>query len=85
MRIFIIFSLLMISVHAFDEVSYFEKSPDNQLLCHIGQYSFKMISQKNAKIVKIHEHIYFKLKNENLYLLNNACQTFKAEKVGIIF
>ena len=69
MRIFIIFSLLMISVHAFDEVSYFEKSPDNQLLCHIGQYSFKMISQKN----------------ENLYLLNNACQTFKAEKVGIIF
>ena len=69
MRIFIIFSLLMTSVYAFDEVSYFEKSPDNQLLCHIGQYSFKMISQKN----------------ENLYLLNNACQTFKAEKVGIIF
>jgi len=66
-------------------MAYFEESPKNQLLCHVGQHSFKMVSQKNAKIVKIHNHFYFKLNDENLYLLNNACQTFVAKKVGIIF
>ncbi|MCD6173662.1 MAG: hypothetical protein J7J96_07730 [Sulfurimonas sp.] len=85
MRLLIIFSLLFTVTYAFDVVSYFKESPENKLLCHIGQYSFKMVSQKNAKIEKIHEHIYFKLNNENLYFLNNACQTFKAEKEGVIF
>lgn len=85
MRILIIFSLLLTSIHAFDAISYFKESPDNKLLCHVGQYSFKMLSQKNATLEKIHEHIYFKLNDENFYFLNNACQTFKTEKEGIIF
>jgi len=85
MRIFMIFLLLLTSIHAFDAIAYFKESPKNKLLCHIGQHSFKMVSQENAKIEKIHGHIYFKLNNENLYLLNNACQTFKAKKVGVIF
>ena len=85
MRILIIFSLLLTSIHAFDAISYFKESAENKLLCHVGQYSFKMVSQRNAKIEKIHEHMYFKLNDENLYFLNNACQTFKANKKGIIF
>lgn len=85
MRVLIIISLFLTSIYAFDSVSYFKKSPDNKLLCHVGQYSFKMVSQKNATLEKIHEHIYFKLNDENLYFLNNACQTFKANKEGVIF
>ncbi len=85
MRLFIIFTLLFTATYALDVVYYFKKSADNKLLCHIGQHSFKMVSQKNAKIEKIHGHIYFKLNDENLYFLENACQTFKAEKEGIVF
>jgi len=85
MRFFIIFSLLFTVTYAFDVVSYFKESVDNKLLCHVGQHSFKMVSQKNAKIEKIHKHIYFKLKDDNLYFLENACQTFKVEGEGVIF
>ena len=85
MRLLIIFSLLFTVSYAFNAVSYFQKSPDNKLLCHVGQYSFKMVSQKNAKLEKIHEHLYFKLNDENLYFLNNACQTFKPKRNAIIF
>ena len=85
MRFITIFLLLLTSIHALDTITYFKESPENKLLCHIGQYSFKMVSQKNAKIEIIHKHMYFKLNDENLYFLNNACQTFKAEKVGLIF
>ena len=85
MRFIIIYLLLFTTIYAFDAISYFKESADNKLLCHVGQYSFKMVSQKNAKIEKIHEHMYFKLNDENLYFLNNACQTFKAEKIGIVF
>jgi len=85
MRIFTILIMLFTSIYALDAVSYFKKSADNKLLCHVGQYSFKMVSKENAKIEKIHEHMYFKLNDENLYFLENACQTFKAEREGIIF
>ncbi len=85
MRLFIIFSLLFTVTYAFDAVSYFKESKDHKLLCHVGQHSFKMVSQKNAKLEKIHEHMYFKLNDENLYLLNNSCQTFEASREGIIF
>jgi hypothetical protein len=68
-----------------DSVEYFKKSKDNELLCHVGQYSFKMVSQKNAKIVEIHGHTFFKLNDENIYFLSNACQAIKEKKAGIIF
>ncbi|RLA79259.1 MAG: hypothetical protein DRG78_13300 [Epsilonproteobacteria bacterium] len=85
MRFIIIFFLWFTTIYAFDAVSYFKESADNKLLCHVGQYSFKMVSQKNAKIEKIHEHKYFKLNDENLFFLENACQTFKVKKEGVIF
>jgi len=85
MRLFILFFLLITASYATNSVSYFKKSPDNQLLCHVGQYSFKMVSQKNAVIVDMHGHIFFKLNDENMYFLNNACQPLKDKKEGIIF
>ena len=85
MRFFTIFLLFITAAYTFDAIAYFKASPKNKLLCHIGQYSFKMLSQKNAKLETIHEHTYFKLNDENLYFLNNACQPFKAEKEGLIF
>jgi len=85
MRFLIIFFLWFSTANAFDTVSYFKESSDNKLLCHLGQYSFKMISQKNARLEKVHEHMYFKLKDENLYFISNSCQTFKVKKEGVIF
>jgi hypothetical protein len=48
MRLLILFFLLITASHATDSVSYFNSSSENKLLCHVGQYSFKMVSQKNA-------------------------------------
>ena len=85
MRSLILFFTLMSAVYATGSVTYFKESPKNELLCHIGQYSFKMVSQKNAILVEIHGHTFFKLNDENIYFLNNACQPLKDKKVGIIF
>ena len=85
MRLFILFFLMITSANATGSVAYFNKSPDNQLLCHVGQSSFKMVSQKNAVIKEIHGHTFFKLNDENMYFLNNACQPLKDKKEGIIF
>ena len=74
MRLPILFSILVTVSSAYESISYFKQSPDNQLLCHLGQHSFKMVSQKNSVIEDIHGHMYFKIKDENLYFLNNACQ-----------
>jgi len=85
MRLFILFFLLISALNATDSITYFNESPKNQLLCHVGQYSFKMVSQNNAVIEEIHGHTFFKLNNENMYFLNNACQPLKDKKEGIIF
>jgi len=84
MRYFIIL-ILATTVFATDSVSFFKGSPQNQLLCHLGQYSFKIVSQKNAVLKKLGGHEFFKLKNENLYFLNNTCQPINDEKKAIIF
>ena len=85
MRFFIMFFLLVTIVNATDSVSFFKKSSENELLCHVGQYSFKMVSQKNATVEVIHGHRFFKLNDENMYFLNNACRPLKDKKEGIIF
>ena len=84
MRLFIIL-MLTTAVFATDSISFFKKDLENQLLCHLGQYSFKMVSQKNSVMIKIHEHIFFKLKDENLYFLNNTCQPLEVADRAIIF
>jgi len=85
MRFIIILFLWITTIYAFDSVTYFKVSPENKLLCHVGQYSFKMVSQKNATLEIIHDHQYFKLNDENLYFLKNACQTFKVNQQGVVF
>jgi hypothetical protein len=84
MRLFLLFILLTTYGFAKDSVSYFKESEKHMLLCHVGQYSFKMVSHKNAVIENIHGHVYFKLIDENLYFLSNACQPL-SKKEGILF
>ena len=85
MRLFVLLLMLGVVGFSYDSVSYFKESPDNKLLCHLGQYSFMMVSQKNAVLEEIHGHMFFKIKDENIYLLNNACQALKDNNKGIIF
>jgi len=84
MRKLILTLLLTLSIFAEDSVSYFNKAEKNVLLCHVGQHSFKKITHKNAKLEHINGHYYFKLLDENLYFLSNACQPL-SKKEGIIF
>ena len=85
MRLFILLFMLVTVGFSCDSISYFTKSPDNELLCHLGQYSFKIVSQKNSAIVDIHGHKFFKLKDENLYFLNNTCEPIEDGKKAIVF
>lgn len=84
MRIVILLFMMSTCIFALDSISYFKKSKENKLLCHIGQYSFKLVTHKNAVIENIHGHEFFKLTDENLYFLSNACQPL-SKKEGIIF
>jgi len=84
MKLLLLSFLLITTSYATDAVDFFNKKEDNKILCHIGQYSYKVLSQKNAKIVKIHNRNFFKMKNENLYFLNNSCQAIK-DRDGIVF
>lgn len=84
MRLILLCLLIITSSYATDAVDFFEKDKNNKILCHVGQYSYKVLSQENAKIVKIHDKFFFKLKDENLYFLNNSCQAVKSRD-GIVF
>jgi len=84
MKLLLLSFLLLTSSYATDAVDFFQKNKNNQILCHIGQYSYKVLTQKNAKVVKIHDKEFFKMNNENLYFLNNSCQSIK-KRDGIVF
>jgi len=80
MRVSILFFVLLTSAFSNDPVAFFNKSSKNKLLCHLGQYSFMIVSQKNSVITRIDRHIYFNMKSENLYFLSNTCQIVKNSK-----
>jgi hypothetical protein len=84
MRLLLLSFLLLSSSYANDSVDFFNKDKNNKVLCHIGQYSYKVLSQENAKIIKIHGRDFFKMKDENMYFLNNSCQAIK-DRDGIVF
>ena len=84
MKLLLLSFLLLTSSYATVAVDFFEKNKENQILCHIGQYSYKILSQKNASVVKIHGKEFFKINDENLYFLNNSCQAIK-NRDGIVF
>ena len=85
MRILLLLSLLTLSAMADETIEFFKKDLENKVLCHVGQYTYKVLSQKNAKLIKIHAHFYFKLNNENNYFLTTGCQKISTKKEGIIF
>ncbi len=85
MHYFLLTILFVSSIFANDAAKYFKKSTDNKIFCHIGQYSYKMLSQNEAKIININGHNYFKMKDENLYFLSNSCQPLKDSKELIGF
>ena len=84
MKLLLLSFLLLSTTYASDAVDFFQKDKKNKILCHIGQYSYKVLSQNNSIIVKIHGRNFFKLKDENLYFLNNSCQAIK-DRDGIVF
>ena len=84
MRLLLLSFLLISTTYASDAVDFFKKDTNNKVLCHVGQYSYKVLSQKNASIIKIHDRKFFKMNDENLYFLNNSCQSIK-DRDGIVF
>ncbi|RLA76753.1 MAG: hypothetical protein DRG78_18490 [Epsilonproteobacteria bacterium] len=80
MRYILIILIFVSSIIANDSIVYFKENKENKVFCHIGQYSYKMLTQNEANIVHVNGHDYFKMKNENLYFLSNSCQPLKARK-----
>lgn len=66
-------------------VTYFNESDSNQLLCRVSEFAYRMVTQKNATVVQLHGHTFFKLKNENLYLKETGCTPLTGKKEVIIF
>ena len=84
MKLLLLSFLLISTTYASDAIDFFKKNKENQVLCHVGQYSYKILTQKNSSIVNIHDRKFFKMNNENLYFLNNSCQAIK-NRDGIVF
>ncbi len=84
MRYILIILIFVTSIFASEAAEYFLKSENNKVFCHIGQYSYKMLTQKDAILANINGHDYFKMKDRNLYFLSNSCQplTGKKELIG---
>lgn len=85
MRFLFLVCLMSLAVFAGDTVAFFNKSSDNMVLCRVGQYSYKVVSQKNAAVEEMHGHTFFKLKDENLYFLTTGCEALNGQKPHIIF
>ncbi len=85
MRFIFLVCFLSFALFANDTVAFFNKAPDNRALCRVGQYSYKVVSQKNAVIVTMHGHDYFKIKDENLYFLTTGCEPLDGQKPHVIF
>ncbi len=85
MRFLLAVMMIVSGLLANDALNYFNAAPDNKVLCKAAQYTFKMVSQKNAVAVHIHDHDFFKLKDENLYLSVSGCSPLDGKRAGLIF
>jgi hypothetical protein len=63
---------------------FFLKDKENKILCKACENSYKIISQKNADIIHIRKHDFFKMKGENLYIHKDSCEAIGTEE-KIIF
>ena len=80
MRYFLLSLIFISSIFADSATEYFQKSKENKVFCHMGQYSYKMLTQNEAKIVHVNGHDYFKMKDDNLYFLSNSCVPLRNRK-----
>jgi hypothetical protein len=85
MRCFAIAAVMAINLFGMDAVKFFNMSPTNELLCKVTQYSYKIVSQKNAELSTMHGHEFFRLKSENLYILKTGCHALDGKKEAIVF
>jgi hypothetical protein len=85
MRYLILSLLLSLSLFGDDAVDFFKASPENRLMCKATQYAYKVVSQKNATLVKLDGHEYFKINAENLYILKTGCHPIDGKKETILF
>jgi hypothetical protein len=85
MRFIILTVLIVSAVFGNESLEYFKENPKNRVLCKVSQYAYKIISQKNAEVVIMHEHTFFKLKGENYYLITTGCSPADGKREMLIF
>ncbi|MCF6310675.1 MAG: hypothetical protein L3J19_09455 [Sulfurimonas sp.] len=66
-------------------VNFYNASKKNQLLCKFTATSYKEINQTNSSVKKVNQTIFFKIKDENLYINSNSCHPIKKDATPIIF
>lgn len=66
-------------------IDFYNKSANNQLLCKFTPTTYKLINKTNSSIKEIHKTLFFKLNDENLYINSNSCHPIKKEDTAIIF
>jgi len=85
MRYAVLIFLLGWNLWANEATAFFAESPENQVLCKVSQYAYKVVTHKNAELVELHGHDFFKLKDENLYILKAGCYPLDNRHEAIIF
>ena len=79
------FLLWSLNLAANESAAYFQAAPENKVLCKVSESAYKLVSQKNAVIVQLRGHDYFKLKDENLYISQVGCFPLDGKHEAIIF
>ncbi len=85
MRLIIMSLLFTMGLWANESLVFFNENPDNKVLCKISQYAYKVISQKNAEVVHLHGHDFFKIKDENYYIAKTGCYPLDGKRELLIF
>lgn len=66
-------------------IRFFNESKANRIMCRETEYTYILLSQKNAEPVELKGHTFFKLKGKNRYISITGCQPLTDEKEAIIF
>jgi hypothetical protein len=78
----VLIASLCASEHA---VTFFLESEQNQLLCREAEFSYRVISQKNAEVVTLEGHHFFRLIKEDRYLTATGCSPLTGKREAIVF
>ncbi len=66
-------------------ITFFQESKDHRLLCREAEFSYRVISQKNAELIRIEDDAFFHLKKEDIYLTATGCMPLTGKKEAIVF